>query len=197
MPDLRFLSLKPSLPTFDLDKVDPQNPKETIKGTNIVIDITKRIEETYDNIITENPVEKKDGSSGIATDHIANLPIKLSIEGGFTDTFVNNLTGAGYDAFNMKGSAKTKFDTLLSLYRKKDTFDLLDGVNLLRDMQFKSLKLIKDKEGFSIFFQAELWQIFKIKLPGTADVETDATPNRKQTAPATKTNVGTLSTTKL
>ncbi len=130
----------------------------------IAIDITQRVNENYEHIITQNPVE--DGSP--TTDHVTNLPPKISIQGGFSDLSITNLVGPALDLTKaVKGRAKTEFDKLLDLFASRETFELMDGFHLFKDMQFKSLQLLKEREGFSIFFQAELWNIRKVSLdPG-------------------------------
>ncbi len=133
----------------------------------IAIDITQRINENYDNLITQNPIE--DGSP--TTDHITNLPPKISLEGGFSDMRISNLLGPSVTGLAVKGLAKQQFDQLLNLYISRDVFKLVDGIHAFKDVQFKNLQLKKDRPGFSIFFSAELWVIIKVKIePDRKDI---------------------------
>lgn len=128
---------------------------------SISIDRLDKRTETYDNIITQNPIE--DGSP--TTDHITNLPPRINLSGGFSDIRIQNLIGTVLNPENaIKGLAKTQFDKLLELYIKKDTFQVMDGLHLFKNMQFKTLREIKDREGFSVFFEAEIWNIIKVKF---------------------------------
>jgi len=159
----------------------------------ISIDITTRVGEVYDNIITKNPIE--DGSP--TTDHIINLPPKLTIEGGFSDIRMTNLVGAAMNPlFARKGLAKEQFDRLLELSVSRETFNVMDGFHLFKDMQFKNIQLQKDRPGFSIFFTAELWGIRKVNINSTVtDTITEINAfNRLKVVPKLLLNVGTVST---
>jgi len=140
----------------------------------VAIDILTKRTENYENIITQNPIE--DGSP--STDHITNLPPKISLSGGFSDIQIDTLTGTILNPLKaVKGLAKTQFDKLLEMYVSKETFELMDGLHLFKDMQFKSLKEVKDREGFSVFFEAEIWNIIKVELDannGTINTDIDA-----------------------
>ncbi len=147
---------------MDLTFLNPITILSSIGGAaGVSIDIlTKRVE-NYENIITQNPIE--DGSP--TTDHITNLPPKITLSGGFSDLRISNLVGTVALPSNAsKGLAKTNFDKLLDLYVSRATFDVMDGLHLFKNMQFKNLKEIKDKEGFSVFFEAEIWHIIKVNL---------------------------------
>jgi len=127
----------------------------------ISIDVTKRIGEDYEHIITQNPIE--DGSP--TTDHVINLPPKISIQGEFSDVIISNLIGPAFQPSNaFKGRAKLQFDKLLDLFVSRETFLVMDGFHLFKEMQFKSLKLLKEEEGFFVSFEAEIWNIKKISL---------------------------------
>jgi hypothetical protein len=125
----------------------------------VEIDVVDRMDENYEHIITQNPTEQ-----GVpVTDNITNLPIKINIEGGFSDIKISNLLGTVFSPQNaIRGRAKTEFDRLLTLFAELDTFNVMDGFHFIKDMQFKSLRAIKDKEGYAISFAAELWQIIKV-----------------------------------
>ncbi len=162
-----------------------------IGGLSIDV-ITKRVE-NYENIITQNPIE--DGSP--TTDHITNLPPKITLSGGFSDVRISNLLGTAFNPTNaFKGLAKTSFDTLLELYALKETFDVMDGLHLFKDMQFKNIQEIKDREGFSVFFQAEIWGIRKVNIGNnlvTIGGQLDSL-NRQKVAAALNVQVGVVST---
>lgn len=177
MTDIRFLS--------------PITVLSNIGG--ISIDITQKSGETYENIITQNPIE--DGSP--TTDHITNLPVKVQIQGGFSDIRISNLVGTTLATQNaIKGLAKTNFDKLLELYAERETFTVMDGLHAFKDMQFKTLQQTKDREGFSVFFEAELWRIIKINIDNTqarsVQNSIDAT-DRLLVAPQLLLQVGAIS----
>lgn len=160
----------------------------------ISIDITQRINENYDNIITQNPIE--DGSP--TTDHIVNLPPRLTIEGGFSDIRMTNLVGPALNPLlARKGLAKEQFDRLLELSITRQTFNVMDGFHLFKNMQFKNIQLQKDRPGFSIFFTAELWSILKVRInPDRRDISGLADSlDRLKVVPQLVLNVGTVSTT--
>ena len=178
MPDARFLN--------------PITVLSTIGG--ISIDITQRVNENYEHIITENPIE--DGSP--STDHIVNRTPKISIQGGFSDLKISNLVGPALTNQALKGSAKQDFDKLLELFVSRELFLVMDGFHLVKDMQFKNLQLLKEKEGFSVFFQAELWQVRKITLDavtagGRSITSIADASNRAKTAPQLLLAVGAVS----
>lgn len=120
----------------------------------ITIDRTEKLSESYSNSITENPIE----SSAAVTDHIIRKPTMVSIIGEFVDTPSTNLTGS-FTSF--LGTSKLKFDALLTLSVKKETFNFMDGVHLFQNFQFENITLIKENSEFSIKFQATLKQIIK------------------------------------
>jgi hypothetical protein len=162
----------------------------------ISIDVTDRLEEDHDSIVTENPIE--DGSP--TTDHITLLPIVINIEGGFSDLVMTNLTGPALTNDALKGRAKTQFDRLKQLQINRDTFYVMDGFHLIQNMVLKRLTLRKDKEGFFLNFSAELRQIHKVTIDkrvagydkGTT-VASDAYDRKKMTTQLLL-SVGTIST---
>ncbi len=178
MADARFLN-----PLTILSKVG-----------GIAIDITQRVNENYEHIITQNPVE--DGSP--TTDHVTNLPPKITIQGGFSDLSITNLVGPAFDLTKaIKGRAKTEFDRLLDLFAERETFEVMDGFHLFKDMQFKSLQLMKEREGFSIFFQAEIWNIRKISTatnPRANITSIIDSLNRLEVTPQLMLSVGAVTT---
>ena len=175
----------------DIRFLDPITVLADVGGVSI--DITQRVNENYENIITQNPIE--DGSP--TTDHIINLPPKITIEGGFSDIRMTNLVGAALNpTFARKGLAKEQFDRLLELSISRQTFDVMDGFHLFKDMQFKSIQLQKDRPGFSIFFTAELWSILKVNIDSTVTEAIDEVNafDRLKVVPQLLRNVGTVST---
>jgi hypothetical protein len=160
----------------------------------ISIDVTQRLEEDYEHIITQNPIE--DGSP--TTDHVTNLPPKINLRGGFSDIRITNLLGTILDpTAAIKGRAKTEFDKLLDLFVSRETFLVMDGLHLFKDMQFKRLQLLKEKEGFALFFEAEIWNIRKISLGLGASGPTIKSPSdsvdRFLVTPQLLTSVGAVS----
>lgn len=137
-------------PTF----LNPISVLSEIGG--ISIDVTEKVTENYPNIVTQNPIEN--GSP--TTDHIVNLPPRIQIQGGFSDIKITNLVGTigqiGIDNLSLRNRAKNQIDKLLELNAKKTLFRVMDGLHLFTDMFFNNLQILKDQEGFSIFFQADI-----------------------------------------
>lgn len=142
--------------------LDPITVLSDIGG--ISIDITKRVSEEYDTIISQNPIE--DGSP--STDHATNLPVKSVLQGGFSDMRISNLLGPAITQESARGLAKTQFDKLLELKISRKTFKYMNGLHLFKDMLIKNLKYIKEKEGFSVMFEIELWNI---RIIGSTEVK--------------------------
>ncbi len=171
--------------------LDPVTVLSDIGG--ISIDITERLAEDYTHIITENPIE--DGSP--TSDHITNLTPRIQIRGGFSDFRISSLVGPAVTQDALKGRAKTEFDRLLDLFLSLDTFRVMDGLHLFKDMQFKNLTVLKEEEEFSVYFEADIWQIRKIYTDrvGRARIisEEDAR-SRFIAAPQLLSTIGAVST---
>jgi hypothetical protein len=129
-------------------------------GGGISIDITQKLTENYPKIITTNPIE--DGSP--TTDHMTNLPPRIQIEGGFSDLKMNALVGTAFSLSSGRNRAKDQFDRLLELSISNELFSLMDGLHYFRNMQFSNLQLLKDREGFSVFFSADIQGIRVINI---------------------------------
>lgn len=130
----------------------------------VSIDVTTRVGEVYNNIITQNPIE----TGSPTTDHVINEPPRVTLEGGFSDMRISKLVGPVVTQEATRGRAKTEFDKLLDLYTQRKPFLLMDGFHLFKDMQFKTLTLEKDRPGFSIFFTAEIWNIVVVGIDESA-----------------------------
>lgn len=154
----------------------------------IEIDVTDKVTENYPNIITENPIEN--GSP--TTDHITNLPPRIQIQGGFSDLKISNLVGTSGGFVSRRNRAKNQFDRLLELNVKRKLFDVMDGVHLLKNMFFENLQLTKDKQGFSLSFQADIKGLRIINLsPGKPEtISPTQALNRKIVANTTLLTVG-------
>jgi len=154
---------------------------------SIAIDIAQKVTENYPNIITENPIEN--GSP--TTDHITNLPPKIQIQGGFSDIRVTNLVGSLLPQDSIRNRAKNEFDKLLELNLKRTLFTVMDGFHLFENMFFESLQLLKEREGFSVFFQADMkgLQIIDLSKAGRKISSADIA-NRALVASTTLLTVG-------
>lgn len=172
--------------------LNPISILSTIGG--ISIDLTQKVTENYPKIITQNPIEN--GSP--TTDHMTNLPPRIQIQGGFSDLKVTNLAGTtinnfrGPNSISVRNRAKDQFDRLLELDLKNELFDVMDGFHLIKNMQFSGLQLLKDREGFSVFFQADLQGINIINLgpPKIEVIGLDQALNRLIVANTTLLTVG-------
>lgn len=122
----------------------------------ITIDKTKRLNEKYAQIITENPIE---GSASVS-EHKYRRPTLIQINGEIFDTPATNLVGSYVSTL---GLAKTKFDALLSLAASDETFEIMDGIHLLDGFQFESLDLVKENSRYSIEFNATLKQVIEVQ----------------------------------
>jgi len=182
MADFSFLNPISILTQFDLGAGG---------FSGISIDITQKVTENYPKIITQNPIE--DGTD--TTDHITNLPPRIQIQGGFSDIKVTNLTGTTINGLagdpSIRNRAKNKFDQLLELSISNRLFLLLDGFHLFKNVQFSSLQLLKDREGFSVFFQADLQVVNVISLSTSSrTIKTIDALNRKIVSTTTLLTVG-------
>lgn len=141
----------------------------TVLGSvgGISIDVIDKTVETYEHIITQNPT----ATGSPISDHIVNLPVKITIEGGFSDISISKLVGTVLPTDSIKGRAKQQFDSLLTLFENKEVFTVFNGVHLFADMQFKSLQLTKDNDDFALSFSAELWSLILIDINGTGEPE--------------------------
>ena len=158
----------PAFPVFGIPTVLLSN----IGG--ILIDAILREDTTYDNDITENPLE--DGT--VATDNIINLPIKLNISGRITDTpfIVNRVASAAFYAARgevpnnfsiassvlpiLPGGAESAFQELVRLRERKSVFKVTMGLRSFSNMGVKSLGNPRiSKDGRSVRFNMVLQQI--------------------------------------
>lgn len=169
MADPTFLNPISVLTQFDVGG-------RTLGGSGISIDITQKVTENYPKIITTNPIEN--GSP--TTDHIVNLPPRLQIQGGFSDLKLTNLTGTTINSLagdlSVRNRAKNQFDRLLELSISNELFTIMDGFHLFKNMQFSNLQLLKEREGFSVFFQADIQgiQIINLSVINKSILPTDA-----------------------
>ena len=131
-----------------------------VENAAIAFDVTRRISEVYDNIISQNPIE--DGSP--STDHITNLPAKISIEGGFSDFNISKLVGTAINQDAERGRAKQLFDRLKEIRDSREFIILVDGLHTFNNVQIKTLELLKETEGYSLSFRVEFWVILSIFL---------------------------------
>lgn len=154
---------------------------------SIAIDITQKVTENYPTIITDNPIEN--GSP--TTDHVLNLPPRIQIQGGFSDIRVTNLVGSLLPQDSIRNRAKNQFDKLLELKLKRTVFTVMDGLHFFQNMLFEDLQLLKDKEGFSVYFQADIKGVQIIDLGVTNQaVSTENSLNRTIVANTTLLTVG-------
>jgi hypothetical protein len=184
MADPTFLNPISVLTQFDIGGV-------VNGGGGVSIDITKKVTENYPKIITTNPIE----SGSPTTDHMTNLPPRLQIQGGFSDLKLTNLTGTTINTLagdpSVRNRAKNQFDRLLELHLSEELFTVMDGFHLFKDMQFSNLQLLKDREGFSVFFQADIQGIKIINLsPTNKKLLTEDYLERKVVANTTLLTVG-------
>jgi hypothetical protein len=140
MADPRFLNPITILPRFG----------------GITIDRTERVSESYTSQVTENPVEEETAVS----EYVIDNPTIVSMKCTFVDTPSTNLSGSFTGAL---GTAKTKFDSLLSLKATKETFSFMNGIHLFSPFLFTSIELIKEDPKYSIDFTVTMKQVNKVK----------------------------------
>ncbi len=128
----------------------------------ISIDVTDGVVENYDSIVSQNPIE----SGSPVTDHVTILPVKITIEGSFSDIKISKLVGPIITQQAIKGLSKIGIDNLLLKFVDRKVFDIMNGVHAFKSMLFKSIQVIDDDPDFSLKFKAELWQIRKVSLVG-------------------------------
>lgn len=106
------------------------------------------------NEVTDNPVEL--GSD--VQDHSRRMPNEYALDGVLADA---PTTPSGFARLQASGESSSKrYSDLLDLVENADTFDVLTGIRMYRDMVFLSFEVRRDKTtGGIIGFRAEMKQI--------------------------------------
>jgi len=104
----------------------------------------------FDADITENPVE--DGT--IFSDNVILQPIRLEMTCRITDASPSLLQ------LRPAGTADDAFKALVALQRSRETFDVITGINVYKNMMLQSLSIPRESsDGRSIRFNAVLKEI--------------------------------------
>jgi len=117
---------------------------------NIKVDAVLNERHIYDSEITENPVE--DGT--IFSDNVVLLPARYDMTGRITDASPSLLN------LRQSGHAANAFKDLITLQRSRETFDVVTGIHVYKNMLFQSLEFPRESsDGQSIRFEAVLREI--------------------------------------
>jgi len=164
----------------------------TVLSKLSLIEIDAVLEEThtFENLVTEHPVE--DGSP--RTDNIVNLPLKLEMTGRITDTPSSLIASLASGAAGLLGSqlgiapeavsgasslistqipgrSKSIYQELVALYQTRSVFDVLTGLHEYKNMTFSKLEFPRQAaDGRSIRFRAQLQELIVVG----SDVESNA-----------------------
>jgi len=104
----------------------------------------------YDADITENPVE--DGT--VYSDNVVLQPIRLEMTCRITDASASLLN------LRFSGAADDAFKSLVRLQRSRETFDVVTGINVYKNMMLQSVSIPRESsDGRSIRFTAILKEI--------------------------------------
>lgn len=116
----------------------------------IEIDAVLNENHQFDADITENPVE--DGT--IFSDNVVLQPIRLEMTCRITDASPSLLL------LRSAGTADDAYKSLVTLQRSRETFDVVTGINVYKNMMLQSLSIPREaSDGKSLRFNAVLKEI--------------------------------------
>lgn len=130
-----------------------------------VLDLDATISEqiTHNGTVTEHPIE--DGS--LVADHIQLDPVTLSVTGFVSNTPVS--LGLGAIPRSDPTRARTAYEALLEVFRKKELVQIQDGLDVYEDMAMTSLSVPRDRASANALqFTAAFRKLTKV---GTQTVE--------------------------
>lgn len=120
--------------------------KTSVSG--LEMDTTMTEVHKYTAVSTTYPVE----SGQQVTDHIYNLPTKVTISGIVTDTPVN--------IFSERNRSIRVFNALVEIHRKREVVTLITGIKQYKNMVMTTLNVPRDiQTGQSLTFNMEFQQV--------------------------------------
>lgn len=142
---------------------------------DVELDLVQQVTVTLDSLVTQHPVET--GFS--VSDHVVNLPAKISMSGRFSDLSLGAGLGNGGPTLLANpaqaitsalagitgGAAFQKWNLLQDLRRRKQPFDVFVQQGMFQGMVFKTLGSPRGPgDGYSLRWTAELQQIITADL---------------------------------
>lgn len=147
-----------------------RRPGRTGKIGSVVVDVTLSEQHQMQNRITQWPVE--DGST--ITDHIANEPRRVSMNGFIADSPLNGSGG---------GFAQRAFGELERIWRDKELVEVITQYRVYRRMGIERISVPKDgRVGDALRFTAELVEV-QFATSESVDIPADTLPPRGSPEP--------------
>lgn len=147
---------------------------------HVEIDAVLNENHQYDADITENPVE--DGT--IFSDNVILQPIRLEMTCRVTDASPSLLN------LRQAGTADSAFKDLVTLQRSRETFDVVTGINVYKNMMLQSLSIPRESsDGRSLRFNAVLKEILIVGDEAETNRDRIAKPVRYTVLPVSPKGV--------
>lgn len=160
-------------------KVNPN-----VSGVKYFPDCTLSVTHSFDNDVTEHPVE--DGTS--FSDHIQNKNKTFSVSGVYNAKSINLYAGDNISQDNRVADA---YSFLTSLRDERKTFTLVSRYDVYPDCVVKSLRFpLAPTDGNTLLFEMDLVQIRKASVDQVNIVATQNVADFKKDSASRTTNEG-------
>lgn len=164
------------------------NIKNPTQVGSLKVDIVKSFEYTYDQDVTEHPVE----TGFEIADHIVNKPLKLTMTVGIASSPVTWFWKNGYGAKKFANGLQL----LEEIRDKKEPVTIVRPEKKYDDMVMTSCRVSKQDSTKSIIYaDLSFMQIVKVTTQTTAIPENVVTASQEENAGETAANVGAADTT--
>lgn len=164
------------------------NIKNPTQVGSLKVDIVKSFEYTYDQDVTEHPVE----TGFEIADHIVNKPLKLTMTVGIASSPVTWFWKNGYGAKKFANGLQL----LEEIRDKKEPVTIVRPEKKYDNMVMTSCRVSKQDSTKSIIYaDLSFMQIVKVTTQTTAIPENVVTASQEENAGETAANVGAANTT--
>lgn len=164
------------------------NIKNPTQVGSLKVDIVKSFEYTYDQDVTEHPVE----TGFEIADHIVNKPLKLTMTVGIASSPVTWFWKNGYGAKKFANGLQL----LEEIRDKKEPVTIVRPEKKYDNMVMTSCRVSKQDSTKSIIYaDLAFMQIVKVTTQTTAIPENVVTASQEENAGETAANVGAADTT--
>lgn len=164
------------------------NIKNPTQVGSLKVDIVKSFEYTYEQDVTEHPVE----TGFEIADHIVNKPLKLTMTVGIASSPVTWFWKNGYGAKKFANGLQL----LEEIRDKKEPVTIVRPEKKYDNMVMTSCRVSKQDSTKSIIYaDLSFIQIVKVTTQTTAIPENVVTASQEENAGATAANVGAADTT--
>nr|DAH87889.1 MAG TPA: hypothetical protein [Caudoviricetes sp.] len=164
------------------------NIKNPTQVGSLKVDIVKSFEYTYDQDVTEHPVE----TGFEIADHIVNKPLKLTMTVGIASSPVTWFWKNGYGAKKFANGLQL----LEEIRDKKEPVTIVRPEKKYDNMVMTSCRVSKQDSTKSIIYaDLSFMQIVKVTTQTTAIPENVVTASQEENAGETAANVGAADTT--